>query len=215
MSLADLIRGTRENASKAIATVTPATVATDRPESRSTVASVATVTVANAPERKTASRWRLHFADADALEVTFAPAVDQAEALARYPEATAAEPIAEPQAVPIPGDLLALFDACANAELYDDADRAALPAMFALDSEGTRRLIEDMHAEIRSCRRCRHFGRPGLSDGYCTGRDDLPGAYGFMRALPHDKGATCAAFDRAGRKSGRLALETGRAGDDC
>lgn len=145
-------------------------------------------------EVATANRWRLHFADA--LEVTFAPAVDQAEALARYPDALAAEPIAEPQAVPIPGDLLALFDACANAELYDEADRAALPAMFALDPEGTRRLIGAMHAEIRSCNRCRHFRRPGLSDGYCTGRVDLPSVYGFMHALPNDKGLRCNAFDR-------------------
>lgn len=138
-------------------------------------------------EVATANRWRLHFADADALEVTFAPAVDQAEALARYPDALAAEPI--------PGDLLALFDACANAELYDEADRAARPAMFAVDPEGTRRLIGAMHAEIRSCSRCRHFRRPGLSDGYCTGRDDLSHAYGFMHRLPDDGGARCDAFD--------------------
>jgi hypothetical protein len=35
--------------------------------------------------------WLFHFADRDDLPVTFAPAVDHAEALAYYPEAVAAE----------------------------------------------------------------------------------------------------------------------------
>lgn len=214
MALADLIRGKSQSASVALATANPATAANEPREQRQALAGLATVAVAIRPERKNASRWRLHFAEADALEVTFAPVVDQTDALAHYPDAIAAESMPE-ETVTVPADALALFDACAKAGLYGDADRAALPAMFALDPEGTHRLIEDMHAEIRSCRRCRRFGRPGLSDGYCTGRDDLPSAYGFMRALPDDKGATCAAFDRAGRNSGRLALETGRAGDDC
>lgn len=209
MALADLIRGKSQSVSAALATANPATAATDGAAQEQSVAGLATVAVANRPERKIASRWRLHFADADALEVTFAPAVDQAEALTRYPDALAAEPIPEPQAVPIPGDLLALFDACAKAGLYGDDDRAALPAMFALDPEGTHRLIEDMHAEIRSCGRCRHFGRPGLSDGYCTGRDDLPSVYGFMRALPDDKGATCGAFDGGGVKVWRRRRKPG------
>lgn len=94
-------------------------------------------------------------------------------------------------------DLMALFDACAAAGLYDDADRGALPAMYALDPDGTRLLIECMHEQITSCRRCQHFRRPGLSDGYCTGRDDLPGAYGLLRTLPDDKGATCDAVERS------------------
>ncbi len=143
-----------------------------------------------------ATLWLLHFPDLDPVAVAFAPERDQAEVLAAYPDALAAEPMPEPQAVPIPGDLLALFDACSKAGLYDDDDRAALPAMFALDPEGTRRLIEAMHAEIRSCRRCRHFRRPGLSDGYCTGRDDLPSVYGFMHELPDDEGMRCDAFER-------------------
>ncbi|MCO5102190.1 MAG: hypothetical protein M9885_15075 [Burkholderiaceae bacterium] len=143
-----------------------------------------------------ATLWLLHFPDLDPVAVAFAPERDQAEVLAAYPDALAAEPMREPLPVPIPGDLLALFDACTNAGLYGDDDRAALPAMFALDAEGTRRLIEAMHAEIRSCRRCRHFRRPGLSDGYCVGRDDLPSVYGLLRALPDDKGLRCDAFDR-------------------
>jgi len=45
-----------------------------------------------------------------------------------------------------------------------------------------------------SCRTCAHFYRPGLSDGHCGGRDDLPYAYtpGHpLRQLPADGGATC------------------------
>jgi hypothetical protein len=98
-------------------------------------------------------------------------------------------------AEPVPADLAALFDACERAGLYDEADRAALPAMLALDAEGTRGLIEAMHSRIGRCRRCRHFRQPGESDGYCTGRDDLPHAYGFMHELPGDGGARCCSFD--------------------
>lgn len=44
------------------------------------------------------------------------------------------------------------------------------------------------------CRRCASFRRPGLSDGYCGGRDDLPPAYtpGHpLRQLPENGGASC------------------------
>ncbi len=39
--------------------------------------------------------WLLHFPDSDPLSVSFCPTVTHAEALARYPEAIAAEPIPE------------------------------------------------------------------------------------------------------------------------
>ncbi|MCD6682094.1 MAG: hypothetical protein LT102_15865 [Burkholderiaceae bacterium] len=142
-----------------------------------------------------ATLWLLHFPDLDPVAVAFAPERDQAEVLAAYPDALAAEPVPEETAT-VPADALALFDACAKAGLYDDDDRAALPAMFALDPEGVRRLIEAMHERIASCRRCRHFRRPGLSDGYCTGRDDLPHAHGLLHELPDDEGMRCNAFER-------------------
>lgn len=44
------------------------------------------------------------------------------------------------------------------------------------------------------CITCASHARPGLSDGYCGGRDDLPRAYGEnhpLRRLPDDRGATC------------------------
>lgn len=196
MSLADLIRGAPKRDSVDIATMTLATPATDGPPIRPRVATVATVTVAIPAERVPANLWLLHFPDLDPVAVAFAPAVDHAGALASYPAAIAAEPMPEPPAAPIPADLAALFDACAKAGLYDEADRAALSAMLASDAEGTRGLIESMHSRIGRCRRCKHFRHPGLSDGYCTGRDDLPSVYGFMHQLPDDGGARCGAFER-------------------
>lgn len=50
---------------------------------------------------------------------------------------------------------------------------------------------------VPSCKTCRHLHRPGLSDGHCGGRDDLPPAYtpGHpLRQLPEDGGASCAAW---------------------
>lgn len=45
-----------------------------------------------------------------------------------------------------------------------------------------------------NCTTCHHWSRPGLSTGYCSGRPDLPPAYGEnhpLRRLPADNGATC------------------------
>ncbi len=196
MSLADLIRGASQRESADVATMTLATPATVSPPIRASVATVATVTVAIPAQHESASAslWLLHFPDLDPVAVAFAPAVDHAGALAAYPAAIAAEPMPE-AAEPVPADLAALFDACERAGLYDAADRAALPAMLALDAEGTRGLIEATHSRIGRCRRCRHYRRPGLSVGYCTGRGDLAHVYGFMHELPADGGARCDAFD--------------------
>lgn len=156
------------------------------------------VTAVTAPADVTAEPhaclWLLHFPDLDPVAVAFAPAVDHAGALAAYPAAIAAEPMPA-TAEPVPADLAALFDVCERAALYGATDRAALPAMLALDAEGTRGLIEAMHSRIGRCWRCRHFRHPGSSDGYCTGRDDLPHVYGFMHRLPDDGGARCDALD--------------------
>ena len=48
-----------------------------------------------------------------------------------------------------------------------------------------------------SCHTCAHLCRPGLSDGHCGGRDDLPPAYtpGHpLHQLPDDRGASCTAW---------------------
>jgi hypothetical protein len=199
MSLADLIRGKAQRDSGEVATLTVATPATVSGLSAPSVATVASVTVAKPEKRESrdapASLWLLHFPDLDPLAVAFAPAVDHAGVLSAYPAAIAAEPMTEPPAVAVPSDLVGLFDACERIGLYGDEDRAALPAMLALDPEGTRGLIEAMHARIGRCRRCLHFRRPGMSGGYCTRRDDLAPAYGLLRELPEDGGARCDDFD--------------------
>ena len=49
------------------------------------------------------------------------------------------------------------------------------------------------------CMTCAEFRRPGRSDGYCGGRDDLPPAYTEghpLRKLPADLGETCQKFKR-------------------
>ncbi len=49
-----------------------------------------------------------------------------------------------------------------------------------------------------SCKTCRHLKRPGLSDGHCDGRDDLPPAYTAghpLRRLPDDGGASCTTWE--------------------
>ncbi len=157
------------------------------------------VTPVTPPDRVTpqasACLWLLHFSDLEPVAVAFAPAVDHAEALAAFPTAIAAEPMPDPPAAPIPPDLSTMFNACVRAGLYDDADRAALPTMFAADAEGTRALIEAMQLRIGRCRRCLHFRRPGLAEpGYCTGRDDLRHVYGFMYELADHGGARCGLF---------------------
>lgn len=48
------------------------------------------------------------------------------------------------------------------------------------------------------CSWCKYLRKPGLSDGYCTGRDDLPSAYGGdhpFRRLPPNDGAGCTVFE--------------------
>ena len=104
----------------------------------------------------------------------------------------------------MPDDLLELFERCEAAGLYGPDDRASLPAMLAADVDGTRWLIERMAEQLgpapeprpaQSCRLCRHYRRPGLSDGYCSHPDggDSP-AYGLLRHLPADGGLACEVF---------------------
>ncbi|MGQ5488788.1 hypothetical protein ACUH78_08045 [Thauera sp. ZXT1-4] len=106
-----------------------------------------------------ATRWLLHYADREPVEVHFAPAADHPEALVAYPDAVAAEPLPEPLAQ----------------SAHESARQSA----------------------ARGCSTCRHRKRPGLSAGYCSGRDDLPGAYGEhhpLRKLPDDHGDGCASY---------------------
>lgn len=57
----------------------------------------------------------------------------------------------------------------------------------------------------RSCRTCQNLKRPGLSAGYCGGRDDLPPAYGPghpLRCLPDDGGDSCHQYENGGTYAG-------------
>ena len=104
---------------------------------------------------------------------------------------------AEPLPAALPAEIVALVDDCNAADLYGDEDRETLEQMYTTDPAGTQFLVAEMHARIGRCYRCRHLTRPGLSDGYCTRRENLVHAYGFMHYLPPDKGAWCNNFKDA------------------
>lgn len=100
MSLSKLIR--RKSGGDKVATATPATFATQGGGSGRTVASVATVAVANPPEANSASPWWLiHYADREPMEVACSPPATHVEILERHPDAIAAEPH-QPQIDPPP-----------------------------------------------------------------------------------------------------------------
>jgi hypothetical protein len=210
MSLSALIRK-RQPANFATATV--ATLATVQPKPRPCVATVASVAVANektgiTDNGKPCSRWLFHFADRDALPVTFAPAVGHEKALAYYPDAVAAEPI--PDRPPRTANKTEALEITAliRAVFHDDNDvdrSEALAAALADPDDALlcyRTVAKDQSIAIaapvvgtvKACPDCQHFARPGKSDGYCSGRDDLPLAYGSnhpLRRLPVDRGASC------------------------
>ena len=109
----------------------------------------------------------------------------------------AGEALPEPALVSLPADIVALVEDCLAADLYGAQDQVTLAPMYAADPAGTRALVAEMHARIGRCYGCRHFARPGLSDGYCGGRSDLEPAYGRrhpLRLLPADGGANCTAW---------------------
>lgn len=210
MSLSALIRKRQPGN---FATATVATLATVQPKTLPSVATVASVAVANAETVKTGDgkpclQWLFHFADRDDLPVTFAPAVDHAGALAYYPEAVAAEPIPDrPQRQPTKAEAEEITALVQAIYAYDtDDDRAEALAVALSDPEGAllcyRTIAKDRSIAIaapvvgtvKACRCCQHHARPGKSEGYCSGRDDLPLAYGVnhpLRRLPADRGAAC------------------------
>lgn len=193
--LAKLVRGRRVEGSATANHTIPAIQPAERAEPVAEVAGLAVATIsAQDGAAKHVAVWLLHFHDRDPLTVVFAPAVTHAEVLAAYRTALAAEPLPEPLPVPLPPGRLAMAEACILAGLLTDDDRPALTRMFALDPEGTCRLIEDLHAQVPTCRHCTHYRRPGLSGGHCTGRDDLPLVYGLLHELPANSGAECKAF---------------------
>lgn len=152
--------------------------------------------------------WMLHFTDRDVLPVTFAPAVDHAKARTYYPDAVAAEPIPDrPQRKATKTEaeeITALVQAIYANDTNDD--RAEALAVALSDPDGALLCYQTIAKDrgiaiaapvvgrVTACRDCQHFARPGKSDGYCSGRDDLPLAYGAnhpLRRLPADRGASC------------------------
>lgn len=131
-----------------------------------------------------ATRWLLHYADREPMEVHFAPAADHAEALAAYRDAVAAEPIRE------------RTDTGAASVIERDELLALVESARESDKQSAHESAQKSAA--RGCSTCRHRKRPGLSAGYCGGgRDDLPPAYGLhhpLRKLPDDQGASCASY---------------------
>jgi hypothetical protein len=195
------------------ATATAATFATVQAKPKPCVATVASVAVANektgiTDSSKPCSRWLFHFADRDALPVMFAPAVDHEKALSYYPKALAAEPIPDrPQRTATKTEALEIT-ALIRAVFPDDneVDRSEALAAGLADPVGAllcyRTIAKDrgiaiaapVLGTVRECQCCQHFAHPGKSDGYCSGRDDLPRAYGEnhpLRRLPADRGASC------------------------
>lgn len=186
-------RRDREGGTGESATAIAAIPATDIPgQGAATVATVAGIAVA---ADTVAAQWVIHLVDGTQIEATFAPAATLGEVLAEYPDAQRAAPAATLQMVPVPPDIAATLERCAQVGLYGDDDRRAIRAMVALDVDATRVLIANMASRIGRCRRCVHFARPGMSDGYCSGRDDLPEVYGQMHSLPADMGAGCDHFE--------------------
>jgi hypothetical protein len=198
MSLSALIR---KRQSGDFATATVATLATVKPKTLPSVATVASVAVANAETVKTGygtpcSQWLFHFADRDDLPVMFAPAVDHEKALSYYPKALAAEPIPDrPQRTATKTEALEIT-ALIRAVFPDDneVDRSEALAAGLADPVGAllcyRTIAKDrgiaiaapVLGTVRECQCCQHFARPGKSDGYCGGRDDLP--RGLWRESP-------------------------------
>ena len=200
MGFADWLKPVADAARPEAATATAAIAATDRDDAAllpaATVAAVAGIAVAEPPDAS-AGRWALHFADAEVLVLGCDPPLGLADVLTKYPTALAAEPLPGPLPDDLPPAIATMFAKCVAVGLYDEAEGAVLRAMHAADPDGTRVLVAEMHARIGRCYGCQHFSQPGLSDGYCGGREDLPHAYGPghpLRGLPVDGGATCTAF---------------------
>lgn len=198
MGFADWLKPVSDAVRPEAATATAAIDATDLEGAAlppaATVAAVAGIAVAE-PPGAISSRWALHFADAEVLVLGCDPPLGLSDVLTKYPTALAAEPLPGPLPDELPPAIATMFEKCVEAGLYDETDRPLLRAMHAADAAGTRTLVESIHARIGRCGNCKHFARPGLSEGYCTHRADLPRAYGFMRVLPANGGATCEHFE--------------------
>jgi hypothetical protein len=201
MSLASLIRG--KSAPNKFATATPATSATPDREKGLTVATVATVAFATARkpisatpakvgagDTATASRWLIHFADHDPIEVACCPEASHADILERYPDAAEVEPFAP--TVQQPSTPMSAIEEAAIREWLEriaESDQKAIETLIAQCGQDQIGRMQILKLAERCCDCCQRHRRPGLVDGgYCTGRDDPPSDYGLMHQVSEDEG---------------------------
>ena len=200
MSLSALIR---KRQPCEFATATVATLATFQPKTQPSVATVASVAVANAETVKTGdgkpcSQWLFHFADRDDLPVTFAPAVNHAVALSHYPEAVAAEPIHDrPHRKPTKAEANELTALVMAIYANDtDDDRAEALAAALADPDGAllcyRAIAEDrgiaiaeMPDDRRTCTQCQCLQGRVCSIAYPGGLVFARRGYTPMRDMLH------------------------------
>jgi len=84
---------------------------------------------------------------------------------------------------------------CSRVEGNENSSSLSFNSPGGDDAEGLSAPAKAPHQQ--TCRNCIHFARPGLSDGLCGGRSDLPPAFGPghpLRQLPADHGADCPAW---------------------
>jgi hypothetical protein len=91
-------------------------------------------------ENATSKHWLIHFADRESHETTFTPGVNYAGALAPYPDAVAAEPIADMQ-----GNQPSTF----QAEIDVDRNSSILPTIADIDDR--RQCFECLNLRKHIC----------------------------------------------------------------
>lgn len=181
MSLSALIR--KREASSA-ATAIPAISAIQKTGTTATVARIATIAVATTRVGTTSPVWLIHRPDRQPAEVHCWPPATRAEILAIYPTAINAEPMQAPHSAEPEPD---------KAQPHQEEKAPPAP-------DAGRWRAGPAALPPRSCRTCRHLRRPGLSDGHCGERDDLPPAYTAghpLRRLPDDRGAGCTTWEES------------------
>lgn len=204
-----LARMIRKGGLETLATAIPAIAATKAPLLTATVAGVANIAVAPRKGERTvtseivcanddsitALRWLLHFTDRESLTVSFMSALNQASALAYYPDAVAAEPQADSprrdptdaEAREITGLVRAIFAD------ETDVDQKAILAWALADPDGALRcyramakdcgiVLPEIEDDRRRCTHCLQLrgrvctiARPGglvsASENYTPRRD--------------------------------------------
>ena len=210
MSLSALIRK-REKVEFATATLaTVATLQGKTDELQPTVASVATVAVANPqtvqaandPDKAVHYAWLIHFKDRDPATVTFSPMATHAEALANYPDAVAAEPVGKSSMRRIlnageEAELRALIEVVYRDDSPEDQNEALQSALIDPDNAqvcytaiaSERGLIVTDSDDRRFCRECSNLRGPVCTIAQPGGAVSAKKGYTPSLELPHRCGS--------------------------